>query len=148
MDEGRLNIRSVIFENNAATTVVEVDDNGEAYLDNVRFLNNRRGEASRENTGSAVMIRPGGTTFTRITNAVFDGNSNAPAVIAVWGESGGSGVLELRGCVIFRNNVNADGERASHYVTTQTGVVNDYSRCPKKKKEKIPPPRRRPARAL
>ena len=137
VDEGRLNIRDVIFENNAASAAVEVDDNGEAYLDNVRFLNNRWGRPSTANTGSAVMIRPGGTTFTRITNAVFDGNSNAPAVIAVWGQSGGSGVLELRGCVIFRNNVNADGERASHWVTTEGGVVNDYSRCPKKK-EKVP----------
>ena len=152
-------VRNVVFQDNSGLGAILVSWNGQAYIRDTQFLRNRNTGAIA-NTGSAVSVSPGGqihSSFVRITNAVFDGNAgnaNSPSVIGVIGADDGTGVLELRGCIIFRNNVDVNGAMASEYATTpydDNGVIggvvsdesnnrNDRSRCPQKKKKKDPTP--------
>ncbi len=153
----RVNVRNVIFRDNVAASTVSAGDNGQLYLEDVQFLNNRRG-TSATNLGSAVAIRgdafPSG--FVSITDALFQGNTNSPNVIAVQGGPGNTGALELYGCIIFRENVNDEGSPAQNYLAFNGGTVTDNSAdsCsdteagfsywlsltpqPKKRKEKVP----------
>ena len=152
-------VRNVVFQDNSGLGAILVSWNGQAYIRDTQFLRNRNTGAIA-NTGSAVSVSTGGqihSSFARITNAVFDGNAgnaNSPSVIGVIGGDDGTGVLELRGCIIFRNNVDVNGAAASEYSTVPVddngvigGVVsdesnnrNDRSRCPQTKKKKDPTP--------
>ena len=153
----RVNVRNVIFRDSAAASTVSALDNGQLYLEDVQLLNNRRG-TTNSNVGSAVSIRGGAfpSGFVSITDALFQGNTNSPNVIVVQGGTGNTGVLELHGCVIFRENVNDEGSPAQNYISLNNGTITDNSAdsCsdaeagfsywlsltppPKKRKEKVP----------
>ena len=152
-------VRNVVFQDNSGLGAILVSWNGQAYISDTQFLRNRN-TGNIANTGSAVSVSPGGqlhSSFARITNAVFDGNAgnaNSPSVIGVIGADDGTGVLELRGCIIFRNNVDVNGAAASEYraypyddngviggvVSDESNNKNDRSRCPQTKKKKDPTP--------
>ena len=154
-----VNIRNVVFQDNSGSGAIEITENGRVYIRDTQFLRNRN-TGSTIGSGSTISVSTGGTaygSFARITNAVFDGNvgnSYSPSVISVLGGDDGTGVLELRGCIIFRNNVDANGAAASEYRTSpynDNGVIggvvsdesnnkNDRSRCPRPKKKKDPTP--------
>ena len=153
----RVNVRNVIFRDSGGASTVSALDNGQLYLEDVQFLNNRRGFVI-PNIGSAVSIRggPSPAGFISITDALFQGNTNAPHVIGVQGGTGNTGALELHGCIIFRENVNDEGSPAANYVNFNGGTTTDNSAdsCsdaeagfsywlsltppPKKRKEKVP----------
>ena len=157
----RINVRNVIFRDNVATSTVAAIDNGQIYLENVQFLNNRRGSSSIANHGSAVTVRGSqffAASFISITNAFFQGNANAPNVIGVLGGGSNIGTLELQGCIIFRDNVNTGDTPATNYVnaggTTTDSSIDSCSDAeaggfsywlsltpqPKKRKEKVSSP--------
>ena len=124
----RINVRNVIFRDNVAATTVTAIDNGQLYLEDVQFLNNRRGHVVTD-YGSAVTVRGGGpfvAGFISITNALFQGNANSPNVIGVLGGGSNIGALELHGCIIFRENVNDEGSPAANYINAG-GTITDNS---------------------
>ena len=153
----RINVRNVIFRDNVAASTVAAISNGQIYLEDVQFLNNRQG-LNLPNYGSAVTVR--GTQFLAggfisIRDALFQGNTNSPNVIGVLGNGGNVGALELHGCIIFRENVNDEGSPAQNYVNAGgTTTDNSADSCsdaeagfsywlsltppPKKRKEKVP----------
>ena len=153
----RINVRNVIFRDNVAASTVAAISNGQIYLEDVQFLNNRQG-LNLPNYGSAVTVR--GTQFLAggfisIRDALFQGNTNSPNVIGVLGNGGNVGALELHGCIIFRENVNDEGSPAQNYVNVGgTTTDNSADSCsdaeagfsywlsltppPKKRKEKVP----------
>ena len=145
----RLNANSVIFRNTNYVSALRVS--GQAYLKNVQFLSNRLAPTSLTGRGSAITV-PANNALARVTDGIFDGNSGAPDVITAFG----GGAVELRGCIVFRNNVQADGTTAANNYGTYTaggltGAVTDTSVSsgpvclaltpqPKKKKKADPTP--------
>ena len=144
---GRLNGRNVIFENNLNGSAVTAYNNGQVYLEDAQFLNNRKAPSAAGNPGSAATAsHQAGSypnTLLSITNAVFEGNSGAPVLSADRGTT-----VRLQGCLIFRDNIITAGTPAADYATYRGGTVidrsrnkNDRSICPKlkrKKEEKAP----------
>jgi len=130
--EARLNGRNIIFRDNGGRSILSVFNNGQAYLENVQFLNNR-------NTGnlatypSAVysvgITNQVSTNLVDINNGIFQGNTGANWVLRATGAT-----LRLRGCIIFRNNA---GE---NYGTSSGGIVTITGGCPKKKAAREPSP--------
>ena len=145
---GRLNARNVIFENNLNGSAVKAYNNGQVYLEDAQFLNNRKGPSASDYPGSAATSHHGAgsypNTLLSITNAVFEGNSGAPVL------SADRATVRLQGCLIFRDNIITGSTSAADYATYRGGTVidrssnkSDRSSCPipkPKKKEKVPTP--------
>ena len=141
---GRLNARNVIFENGHNASPVMAYNNGQVYLEDATFLNNRKSASAFGDYGSAAssnhLAGSYPDTLLSITNAVFEGNSGAPVLGAA------RGAIRLQGCLIFRDNIISGSTPAADYATYNGGTVidrssnqNDRSRCPSpKKKEETP----------
>ena len=154
---GRFNATNVIFDGNRGDLLLDVFNNASAYLTDIQVLNNHI-----DNTGGGrIVFRSRGrsaaqipNTLLVITNARFEGNINVSNIL--WALQS---TIQLRGCIIFRDNIIAAGQPSTHYgsSTTQGGVVDDgstnqgdRSRCPSKRKKKeearpTPTPTPRPA---
>ena len=141
---GRLNARNVIFEEGHNASPVMAYNNGQVYLEDATFLNNRKSASAFGDYGSAAssnhLAGSYPDTLLSITNAVFEGNSGAPVLGAT------RGAIQLQGCLIFRDNIISGSTPAADYATYNGGAVidrssnqNDRSRCPSpKKKEETP----------
>ena len=155
---GRFNATNVIFSGNRGNFLLEVFNNASAYLTDIQVLNNHidntgGGRIVFRNRGSSAAQIP--NTLLVITNARFEGNTNVANIL--WALRS---TIQLRGCVIFRDNIIAAGQPSTHYgaSTTHGGVVDDgttnqgdRSRCPQPKRKKkeearpTPTPTPRPA---
>ena len=150
----RLNANNVIFSGNGGEILINTRNNTSVYLTDIQVLNNGvSGTIVFRNTGLSAAQIP--NTLMVITDAVFEGNTGANNVL--WALRS---TIQLRGCVIFRDNTNSANQPANHYgsSTTQGGIVDDgstnqgdRSRCPQPKRKKkeearpTPTPTPRPA---
>ena len=120
----------IIFEDNAAGTVLWVNGTGEAAgesratLQNVQFLNNRQNRyddpvgavwnTSSQSMGSAISAYYGRMT---ITNGIFRGNRNhggrTNVIIALYNSTTNVSTIDLEGCMTFAGNVRSDGSTAA-----------------------------------
>ena len=117
---GRLNARNVIFRDNSVTTVLALGTDGQVYLENVQFLNNRG-----EDPGPRVIGLTTGGTLLSITNGIFQGNTGFDYLIDF------TGAVQLRGCITLADGLS-NNQRSG-------GTLTDSRSCPKrKKKEKAP----------
>ncbi len=149
----RFNATNVIFSGNGGDFFMEVFNNSTAYLTDIQFLNNHSNGGSlhmRASGRSAAQIT---TTLLVITDAVFEGNTGGDYVLIA-----NRATIQLRGCIIFRDNIIVAGQPAFHYGETVGGMVDDgtinqgdRSRCPQPKRKKkeearpTPTPTPRPA---
>ena len=150
----RFNATNAIFSGNGGDFFMGIRNNSIAYLTDIQFLNNH-------SNGDDLHIRAYGisaaqipNTLIVITDAVFEGNTNAPHILIAL-----QSTIQLRGCIIFRGNTGRTGELGvNNYGTTQGGMIDDgstnqgdRSRCPQPKRKKkeearpTPTPRPRPA---
>ncbi len=122
MHGGRLNGRRLTFIDNIGTPVLDVRLQAQAYLENVRFLDN-----SRSSVGSmGIRVEPGG--FVDINNAIIRGNtgqSNFGYLLI-----SRSSTLQLRNYLTFEDNFGLDGMPTGLY-----SVIGDGQFI------RIPPPK-------
>ena len=149
----RFNAENVIFSGNGGDFFMEVQNNSSAYLTDTQSLNNHSngGSLHIRATGKSAAQIP--NTLLVITNARFEGNTGGDYVLIA-----NRATVQLRGCIIFRDNTTGANQPASHYGETQGGMVDDgtinqgdRSRCPQPKRKKkeearpTPTPTPRPA---
>ena len=91
---GTLNGRNLIFRDGAGNLVLDAIQGGEAYLENVQFLNNR-GTGTRPRVGGVAA-----NSLISITNSVFRGNTNYEALAYTIG----AGTLRLQGSRTLAGN--------------------------------------------
>ena len=114
---GVLNASGVIFQDNTSTsTPFLLSAGARATFNNVQFLNIRAGATS---SGGNIIVASSVNTRVEITNAVFRGNTvvNNLAVI----EARDGGAVQISGCVVFENNVQANGNAAASTASTGSG---------------------------
>ena len=149
---GTLNARNVIFRNNTLLgNILSVQAGGQADLENVQFLNNRR---TRITDGSLVRGSGAGSSLV-ITNGIFRRNAARTNVL----EAREQGALRLEGCLTFDSNTQLDDTTPlDNYGTSGVGATitdNSVGPCPaagfsywlsltpqpkRKKKEDVPDP--------
>ena len=94
-----LNANRVIFQGNLSSAVPFFASAGStANLNDVQFLDNTSGQ-------SGIVAGNSAGTSVVITNAVFRGNTADGQVI----EARDGSTMRLEGCIVFENNVRADG---------------------------------------
>ena len=124
----RLNGINVLFRDNIGGNLLWVrDNNSQAQLENVWFLNNRN-TANSANRGSALTLTGGfvgGPTVT-ITNTIFQGNTGAPNVVV---NNGGTS-LGFNGCLTFSGNTQADGATAATNYSGSNITDSNTGACP------------------
>ncbi len=132
VNAGRLNARNVIFrDNNRSTRILSVNAGGQAYLQNVQFLNNRGRGVGPE----VISVGTGGALLS-ITNGIFQGNTDFDYLINF------DGAVQLRGCITRADGLS-DNQRSGGTLTdSSAGECPPGLRFPKKKKkeEEIPAP--------
>ena len=114
---GGLNASNVIFQDNTNTsTTFLMSGAARATLNNVQFLRNTAGAQS---SGGNIIVASSVNTRVEITNAVFRGNTvvNNLAVI----EARDGGAVQISGCAVFENNVQANGNAAASTASTGSG---------------------------
>ena len=117
---GTLNGRNLIFRDNAGNLVLNAEQNGEAYLENAQFLNNR-------GTATAPKVIGAGTGgLISIINSVFRGNTNYQSIVYAIG-----GFIRLQGSHTLAGNSYT---YSSPYQTLGDGTIDI-----------IPPPKRKKA---
>ena len=124
----RLNGSNVLIRDNAAGYILWVrDNNSQAQLENVWFLNNRN-TSSSATRGSALTLTGGfiGGPTARITNAIFQGNTGAPNVVV----NNGGTALEFNGCLTFSGNLQADGVTAATSYSGSNITDSNSGACP------------------
>ena len=151
----RLNANNVIFSGNDGNNFMEVLNSASAHLTDIQYINNQISGGSLHILSTGPSGATVANTVVVITNAVFEGNTGANNVL--WALRG---TLQLRGCIIFRDNTNSANQPATHYgsSTTHGGIVDNQSSqaaClaltpqPKRKKKEearpTPTPTPRPA---
>ncbi len=124
---GTLNARNVIFRNNRLLgNILSVQAGGQADLENVQFLNNRR---TRITDGSLVRGSGAGSSLV-ITNGIFRRNAARTNVL----EAREQGALRLEGCLTFDSNTNLDDTTPlDNYGTSGVGATitdNSTGPCP------------------
>ena len=127
-DFARLNGSNILIRDNTHTHI----DNTQTYiflsaegaqvqLENVWFLNNHS-TANAADRGSALTLGGGPT---RITNAIFQGNTGAPNVVV-----NNAGALEFNGCLTFSGNLQADGTTAATNYSGSNITDSNSGACP------------------
>ncbi len=128
VNAGRLNARNVIFRDNRRSWVLLLNAGGQAYLQNVQFLNNRA-----VGIGASVIYLSTGGALLSITNGIFQGSTSFDYLIDFFGD------VQLQGCITRADGLS-NNQRSG-------GVITDRSagECPpgfrfpkKKKKERVP----------
>ena len=123
VNAGRLNARNVIFRDNNVLLVLYLSTDGQAYLENAQFLNNRGAS-----TGKVILLSTNGALLS-ITNGIFQGNTGFEYLIDA------SGTVQLRGCITRADGLGDDPD--SIITDTSAGECPPGFRVPKKKK-KVP----------
>ena len=148
---GRFNVDNVIFSGNGGEFNMEVRNNSTAYLTDIQFRNNHSNGRTMHIRATGLSASQISSTLLVITNARFEGNTGAPHILIA-----NRATIQLRGCIIFRDNVASANQPAANWGSTQGGMVDDgtinqgnRSRCPqpkrKKRAEASPTPTPRPA---
>ena len=136
----RLNANNVIFNGNSGNIILDTRNNTSVYLTDIQVLNNSvtaGGSIVFRNRGLSAAQIP--NTLMVITNAVFERNTGANFVL--WALRS---TIQLRGCVIFRDNTNSANQPATHFgSSTQGGVVDDGSANQNDRSSCPPPPKRK-----
>ena len=124
---GRLNGRNVIFRDNNVLLVLYLSADGQAYLENAQFLNNRGASAGQ------VILLSTVDALLSITNGIFQGNTGFEGLIDASGAA-----VQLHGCITFASNEgNRYSARSTDITDTSAGECPPGFRVPKKKK-KVP----------
>ena len=129
---GRLNARNVIFRDNNVLLVLHLSTDGQAYFENVQFLNNRG-----TSTGQVILLSTASALLS-ITNGIFQGNTGFDGLIDASGAA-----VQLHGCITFASNEgNRYSARSTDITDSSSGECPPGFRVPKKKKreEEIPTP--------
>ena len=148
---GRFNVDNVTFSGNGGEFNMEVRNNSTAYLTDIQFLNNHSNGLTMHIRATGLSAAQISNTLLVITNSRFEGNTGAPNILIA-----NRATIQLRGCIIFRDNVDSANQPAANWGSTQGGMVDDgtinqgnRSRCPqpkrKKRAEASPTPTPRPA---
>ncbi len=116
-----LNVNNVIFRNNVNRGVRVLTD-GVINFMNVQFLNNTQPQA---HSGFIQNFVSDATDVVTIQNALFQGNRGATDVIV-----NDQGVLNLSGCLIFADNVQADGTTPSGNISGNIASDTSTTSCP------------------
>ena len=126
---GRLNARNVIFRDNDVTSLLFLAADGQAYLENVQFLNNR-------GIGFLpTLIYPSTSgDLVSITNSIFQDNTDFDYLIDV------AGAVQLGGCITRADGLGDNQQSGGALTDSATGECPPGLRFPKKKKkkEKVP----------
>ena len=96
VNAGRLNARNVIFRDNNVLLVLYLSTDGQAYLENAQFLNNRGASA-----GKVILLSTNGALLS-ITNGIFQGNTGFEYLIDA------SGTVQLQGCITRADGLGDD----------------------------------------
>ncbi len=96
VNAGRLNARNVIFRDNNVLLVLYLSTDGQAYLENAQFLNNRGAS-----TGKVILLSTNGALLS-ITNGIFQGNTGFEYLIDA------AGTVQLRGCITRADGLGDD----------------------------------------
>ena len=125
---GRLNARNVIFRDNDVTSLLFLSADGQAYLENVQFLNNR-------GIGFLpTLIYPSTSgDLVSITNSIFQDNADFDYLIDF------AGAVQLQGCITRADGLGNNQQAGGALTDSTTGECPPGLRFPKKKKkEKVP----------
>ena len=115
-----LNVRDVIFRNNVNRGVRLRD--GEIHFTNVQFLNNTQPQSW---SGFIHIFASDSSEVVDIENALFQGNRGANDMIV-----NDQGTLRFSGCLIFANNVQADGTTPSDNTAGNIASDTSTTSCP------------------
>ena len=125
VNAGRLNARNVIFrDNNRSTRILSVNAGGQAYLQNVQFLNNRGRGIGPE----VISVGTGGALLS-ITNGIFQGNTDFDYLINF------DGAVQLRGCITRADGLSNNQRSGGALTDRSAGECPPGLRFPKKKKK-------------
>ena len=124
VNAGRLNARNVIFRDNNVLLVLYLSTDGQAYLENAQFLNNRGVSNSK-----VILLSTNGALLS-ITNGIFQGNTGFEHLIDA------AGTVQLRGCITRADGLGDDPD--SIITDTSAGECPPGFRTPKKKKKEVP----------
>ena len=122
---GRLNGRNVIFRDNNVLLVLYLSADGQAYFENVQFLNNRGVSNSK------VILLSTIDALLSITNGIFQGNTGFEYLIDA------TGAVQLRGCITRADGLG-DDQSDGTITDTSAGECPPGFRVPKKKKKEVP----------